>query len=520
MKKKVKNRISCAERICAVWLCLLFLSLPLAVNNAYYDITGTKALTGWLLSAALTLACALCLLLRKRESGLSSPLALPDWLFFLFVFCHILSTLLVRSSADVLLAPDNRFQGVLSFALYLPVFLILRRGGRLSAPVRFALLLGCAAAALIGVLEIFGADPIGLRAVTPPIERPRFLSTVGNISFFGALCVLILPIASWYALSAKDLRCALPYALCALLALCGGMAARTEGFVLGALAFFAAVPLFSRHETALRRIPLLWAIAAAVAFVFSLAMEKWSLYRPSELTRLLCAPIPIFAVMALSAAAFLLLRKRTDLTVLRVRKLYCILFWAAAAAAVLFLILANTLWRDILPAPIASVAVFSPSWGSDRGAEWSYFWQMFRQASPLRKLIGSGAGSLAAWDRVHPLFSDAITDSAHNEYLHYLITGGVIGLGAYLALLVIALRRALTKPSRGRTAAALGCFAYAAQASVNIAQPFTTPLFFALLALILSDRAFDESEGEKIGPFPYVALCALALILLIAAAPR
>ena len=232
MKKKVKNRISGAERICAVWLCLLFLSLPLAVNNAYYDITGTKALTGWLLSAALILACALCLLLRKRESGLSSPLALPDWLFFLFVFCHILSTLLVHSSADLLLAPDNRFQGVLSFALYLPVFLILRRGGRLSAPVRFALLLGCVAAALIGVLEIFGADPIGLRAVTPPIERPRFLSTVGNISFFGALCVLILPIASWYALSAKDLRVIrqVPAAIAAM-----GIAGRVSMFIFSAV---------------------------------------------------------------------------------------------------------------------------------------------------------------------------------------------------------------------------------------------------------------------------------------------
>ena len=184
------------------------------------------------------------------------------------------------------------------------------------------------------------------------------------------------------------------------------------------------------------------------------------------------------------------------------------------------MILANTVLRSKLPSSIASVAVFSPSWGTDRGAEWAYFWQMFREASFSQKLIGSGAGSLAAWDRAHPLFSDAITDSAHNEYLHYLITGGVIGLGSYLALLAHALRRALRKPSRGRTAVALGCFAYAVQAAVNIAQPFTTPLFFALLALILSDRAFDESEGEKVGPFPYVALCALALVLLIAAAPR
>ena len=520
MKRAVKNRISPGERICAVWLCLLGLALPLTVHDAYFDITRTKAVVGWVLGLALPAAWTLWRLRDKGRQGEARSFTLGDLFFALFVLCHLLSSLLFRPFSATLFAPDNRFQGLISFALYLPLFMILRRDGRFSAPVRFALLLGGAAAALIGILEVFGADPLGLRAVTPAIEQPRFLSTVGNISFFGALCALLLPLAAWYALSAKDLRAALPYALCALLTLGGGMAARTEGFLLGALAFFAVLPLFSRSETALRRIPLLWALAAAFAFFFSLAMERGALYRPSDLTRLLCAPAPMLCVLALSAAAFLLLRKKTDMTVLRVRKAYLILFWVFAGAAVLFLILANTVLRSKLPSSIASVAVFSPSWGTDRGAEWAYFWQMFREAPFSQKLIGSGAGSLAAWDRAHPLFSDAITDSAHNEYLHYLITGGVIGLGSYLALLAHALRRALRKPSRGRTAAALGCFAYAVQAAVNIAQPFTTPLFFALLALILSDRAFDESEGEKVGPFPYVALCALALVLLIAAAPR
>ena len=54
---------------------------------------------------------------------------------------------------------------------------------------------------------------------------------------------------------------------------------------------------------------------------------------------------------------------------------------------------------------------------------------------------------------------------------------------------------------------------------MNLAQPFTTPLFLTLLALQFSGRGSDEGDGAKNGPFPYVALCALALILLIAAAP-
>ena len=364
--------------------------------------------------------------------------------------------------------------------------------------------------------ELFGADLLGLRAVSPEVEMVRFLSTVGNVSFFGALCVLFLPLASFLALSAKDLRAALPCALCALLALCGGMAARTEGVVLGALIFFAVLPLFCREGCVLRRIPLLWAASAAAALVFCLVMQRWALYRPSELTRLLCSPALLAPLCLLAAGAFVLLRRADEGRVLFLRKIYIVLFWALFAALVVFLILANTLLRGALPSSIASVVVFSPSWGTDRGAEWASFWRMFRSSSLPRKLLGSGAGSLAVWDDSHRLFPDAVTDSAHNEYLHYLLTGGLIGLGAYLSLLVCAFRKALREPSRGRTAVALGCIAYASQAAVNIAQPFTTPLFFAFLALLLSDKAFEE-DGEMAAVFWYVALCALAAALLVAA---
>ena len=326
MKKTAYKRISGGETICAVFLCLLGTALPLAVHDAYFDITRTKAVVFWALSGALVLAWLLWRLVGREGRALPARFAPPDLFFTLFCLCHILSALLFRPFSAAFLAADNRLQGILSFALYLPVFLILRRGGRLTSPVRFALLLGSSAAALLGILDIFDLSILPLRAVSPAIELPRFLSSVGNISFFGALCVLFLPFAAWYALSAKELRAALPYALCALLLFCGGMAARTEAFVLGALAFFAALPLFCRDAAVLRRVPLLWAVSAAAAMVFSFAMSHGALYRPSELTRLLCAPVPMLALCALFAAAFLWLRRKDEPFVLRARKVYIILF--------------------------------------------------------------------------------------------------------------------------------------------------------------------------------------------------
>ena len=520
MKKAAKNRISPAALSAAVYLCLLGTALPLTVHDAYFDITRTKATVFWILSGALMAAAVLCFCLDREERKKLRPFTLSDWLFLAFALTHIVSTLILGSSASALLAPDNRYQGILSFSLYLGMFLFLRRFGLFSRPVRFAMLLGFSAAALLGVSEIFGADLLGIRAVSPERELIRFLSTIGNISFFSALCVLFLPLASGYAISADTPRHALPYALCALLALCGGLASRAEGFLLGALLFFAVLPLLYRDPAVLRRVPLLWAFSSAAALLFTAAMERWALYRPSDLTRLLCRPALLIPLCLLAVLAFLALRRTDERRTIQIRKVYIIIFWVLLGAAALFLILANTLWRRTLPASLASFAVFSPSWGSDRGAEWASFWQMFRSASLPQKLFGSGAGSVAAWDRAHRLFSDAVTDSAHNEYLHYLLTGGLVGLLSYLGLLVCAVRKAVRLPSRGRSAAALACLAYAVQAAVNIAQPFTTPLFLALLSLLHSDDAFAEDDRGHTSVFWYVAVCALAVVLLLAAAEK
>ena len=97
-------------------------------------------------------------------------------------------------------------------------------------------------------------------------------------------------------------------------------------------------------------------------------------------------------------------------------------------------------------------------------------------------------GALFHADSVKPLFSDAALDTAHNEYLQYLVTNGALGLLSYLAAIVLALRtgirRSVEQPVfRGIVIAVL---AYAAQAVVNIAQPASTPLFFVLLGLLVS----------------------------------
>ena len=83
------------------------------------------------------------------------------------------------------------------------------------------------------------------------------------------------------------------------------------------------------------------------------------------------------------------------------------------------------------------------------------------------------------------LFGDASANCAHNELLNYLITTGIFGLSAYLALISSAVLRGVKRAEKSPevlifTLPIICCFC---QSLVNIATPITTPLLFIFIAL-------------------------------------
>jgi len=174
----------------------------------------------------------------------------------------------------------------------------------------------------------------------------------------------------------------------------------------------------------------------------------------------------------------------------RVRKPYAIALVAAFLLAVFALVLLNTVWKDVPLGALERYLHFSESWGTDRGKIWAFAAQVYGKLPWYQKLFGASSGALFHADAVNPLFSDAALDTAHNEYLQYLITNGALGLLCYLAALGFAIRAGIKRGNeepvyRGLT---LAVIVYAVQAAVNIAQPLTTPLFFVLIGILISRK--------------------------------
>lgn len=472
------------RRITEGWLCFLFSALPLGYHNGYFDITETKAL---IFAGLAALLLAVRLALRLAEGGERKPLAPAEAGLLLWAAVLSLSSLLQRPLGDAVVGGSNRYQAAGMAALYAGVFLVLTREPPGLKWPRRVLLGTFAAVSLLALLNMLGRDPLGLIAPLRAADRGRYLSTVGNVNFLAAYAALLMPVCLAELALAETRRTRLVLAALSLLgaaSLFGG----SDAGLLGVFAALAALPLLLRDDpAALRRLPA----AALMPFLGGLVLR--------------CAGCPLSAagmsltapgtvlLAALTALVLSVLLRRASAAMLR-RAVRCYGIALAAVSALLLLsVWVFTAHPELAPGPLAAeYLVLDADWGTDRGAIWAACLRLYRAFPLPQKLFGGGAGCIAAADRAHRIFRDAVVDSAHNEYLHTLLCAGAVGLSGWLCCLAGSLKRAAESGRIPLAAGVIGCMA---QAAVGIAQPMTTPLFIVLLALAAGER---KRGNEKI----------------------
>ena len=216
----------------------------------------------------------------------------------------------------------------------------------------------------------------------------------------------------------------------------------------------------------------------------------------------------VVAVCTFTIILILIFRKNVEgaeeKRVQRAKRAWMILVVLAMAAVLAVYIDANSGNHSEIWAPYQNILIFSDTWGTGRGINWRFAWEYFtKDAGFLKKLIGYGPDTyyIITMDHFKHAMRDAgygIFDSAHNEYIEYLTTIGILGTLAYLGVLVTGLRQMLKK-SKNRFAIACGfaVIAYAVQAVVNIAIPITTPIYMTLLYVGIS--IVKESADIKTG---------------------
>lgn len=485
----------------AAFLGVALLLLPLVVHNGYFDVMETK-FCAFLALSFLYLVVMLILCAFRWATPPFAPskaLRLSDAGMLLFTLSFTLGALLSGTFPDALIGALNRYQGVAAILLYALLYGFLSRNFAWTRMTGAALLTGFSLAALLALLNDFGLDPLGMYRALSLNQHWQYVSTLGNTNFYSSFLGLLFPFALLLWCRAVRPVSQVFSGLALLCGVFGMLATGSESFMLAFLALLWLAPLLLAPDPrALSRFgTALCGMAVTLALLRLLTLFVPTRQYLSLSMRVLTHPASLLLLFTLGALTTLLLRKQKA-PAAPWKRAYLLLSLALALLFGLALLLCNTVFAEADFGRFERFLRLNGDWGTDRGRIFAHCLDAYRAFSPVQKLFGGGPGCLYAYDVAHRLFPDAILDSAHNEYLQYLLTSGLLGLFGYLTLLgsvcALAFKKAGKRPLCGMFAACVT--AYAIQAFVNIAQPISTPLFFLLLSAAAGSAARGQHDDE------------------------
>lgn len=459
-------------------LLLLLVSVyPLWLTGTYRTLENDKYPVFLLLCGALTLAVLVCAAVCLVKKGVHlSAKRIPVFAYFAFAFLLMLtvSALLSPYKPQVWLGMQRK-DGLLTWALYLGVFIAASCFGKLTRAHDAALALCLFITAALGFLQKLNLNPLGLypEDILWRTGGKGFMATVGNVDFVSAFAALGgMLLFGRYLAGGRRRWIPLTGAACAgLVLLLAGASAGKLGAV------FA----------------LLWGLRLA-------------LRRRDLLTRYFCGLSVCVAAMALLS---LFHRQRTG-----------------SADLLLFYPTAKTLRRLLIAAAFAGLSALSrfapaPAWVARHkdGIGLAAFFALLAAAVAVVFLCGNrlgggaaqihaflhgvrvgrlGSGRMRIWKQAlllvkeRPLFGSgpdtmglrSVADHAHSIFLNLAVNGGILSLLPFCGLLGAVLIPALRSKDANTSVLTLPVLAYLVQAAVTVDEFIVAPLFWAVLGLL------------------------------------
>ncbi len=489
---KEKIRIFFTQKLSAQpFAALLLFGLPLIVTNGFYNITQTKSVFFYAVSLLTVFVFALRAVFSEDENKEKTPLKkklhtlLPtDIAFAVFLAFIVLAALLSEYRTDVWYGGNARYQGALTYLLYFLFYLIVSRNLK---GVRLFLYAGAAAFCIVcalGVLNCFDIDFFGYYSRLSKANQSAYISTIGNINFYSSyMCLLFPPVLCGFCMTEKRVS-RIAYAAALIVGSFGMMVTSSESFVIGFLSALVIIPLFLYNDVSKLKKYLLGIciiVLSAQIFMFIYNAAPVTNVAISKLLSILVRPMISGAVLAMCALLFLLVHF-VPKSAKYLKWLHIAALCIGLGGLLLCFILANTVGIG----RYNSYFELTAKWGSYRGEIWQQCIQLFREFSWKEKLFGIGPEALQRITVSGASFQGKKLDQAHNEYLHYLLTSGICGMNAYLALLGSVIYTTVRKCRDNMLCIGLfsGIAAFCLQAFVNLAQPFTTPILFTFIAVI------------------------------------
>lgn len=477
-------------------------------HDYYFDMTPCKLLYFQTASMMLIGGCMLCAIVSlftgkqlqiKQIKESISTFSICDWAFLCMLVSHIITTLFSPYQMESITGSEARGMGLLFTFLITFVYFMISRYYDTNG-IAFPVLLGsCIPVVILAVLNFFGVDPLHFFDRVKPEEIWKFISTIGNITFFAHLICLTLPISICYYITNEGRKKALSVCSCTI-GFIGLFVANLDGAYLGMGAYL--IWFFYRscnsYENVKRMLELGIIGISATKILWLL-----SLFFPSEhrgflgISSFIVPNSFMWVVLALMVSIYVYIY-REDVHPLPYHQIRMCFISAVFFIILIFLgifMYFSCIDRSTDLGSMENYLRFSDSWGTGRGIVWDRLLTIYKdEFSFMEKLFGSGLDTARILMRTY--FSLPEYDNAHNEYIQYLVTSGIFGLITYMTILLSSIIRLIKygKQEPMMIAIAGALIAHSAQAITGLNQPITTPLVFIFIAI---GEAFVRNEHKN-----------------------
>ena len=455
---------------------------------------------------------------RNRKLGeVFMPLSFTDWSAIALVLSCTLSTLFSPYPKLAFWGEINehgvsagRNNGLFLILIYVLIYFVITRFFRYKEVVFTALAVSCSVVYLLTVLNGYYLDPLNMLEQfkdSQPGVYMEFFSTIGNKNMLASFICVTLPVSAVMAVLTESLWRRLIYLAASGLGMMAMIIGDSDSAMLGT-AVFAMVFLvvFSRTTARLKRFFLTLSVMLAsvgLLRLFSAAMgdnykELGSIPKALLFSNYVYILLAVCAV--LTAVLYLVDGKKPGMRLPKaVPAALGALFVLAVLTGFGIFIYFSAIDTETPLGDMEKLLRMNDAWGTHRGIMWLRSFDIFADANPWQKLFGTGPDTFYfAFEKYFEQlaeYGNSSTDAAHNEYINYLITIGIAGLGSYLAFAGGALVRGFKAAKRNPAVlcCAAAVVAYLAQATVNIALPISTPLFIVFVSLC---EAFAENRAQ------------------------
>jgi hypothetical protein len=511
--------------VISVYVILVGVGLPLFVRDKYFDILIAKYYYYCACTITMFIILVVCLFIQCKNKDVFSKkrltksifekMTFTDYSVLVFYLISVISTITSDYMYESFWGNEGRFTGLFLITWYVLSYFCISRFWKISIRSIDFMIVSGIMVCIFGITDYFKLDVFNFKAPMVENQRNIFTSTIGNINTYTAYVGIIVALSVVLFSTAKELKKILFYFTSMVISFCALIMGVSDNAYLSLGALFAFLPiyLFKDSEGIKRYLAVLatfFSVIQGVGWInkyfgaYVIGIDS-SFKLIIEFKRLEFLVIGLWIVVL---GWYLIDYKRNIRCIAynnKTRYLWLLFLLLAFSSIVYVLFDCNVMGNADRYGSLSSYLVFNDEWGTHRGFIWRNAMESYLNLPWWKKLVGYGPetfGILLLQKTTRNPYNE-LFDSAHNEYLHLLITVGFAGVISYLSFILGIIKRGIQFHINDPYVMAIlfGIICYSFQAFVNLNLPIVAPVFWVLLGMASAKKTekTDLLEDLKLG---------------------